>query len=370
MPQRVGARDPVGQIRSKAILKRSTALHAPQMRAHHVASNGQQPRPRLDRHLIHPPPDNQKNLVNQVIDQIPIGATTHISRDQPVLSPEKSLEPLRTFPLPCSIGHIGSIADNAQNVTPGRKLPAVMGEPVTALPLTFKMTSLTLASMELVTRLFGEAWEQRRRRLRVTGIAAVIAVAATVGVFAVFGGDNGGGSGLISSQAASFYDSHKTASVLLSRYSDLLSHRVSPRTLPANFADRMLYSAGPRLGLDASDIGEAQPVPGTKVWLIPGISGDCFVERDGPHGGSGQCGPIGGGEFGPGWFGSGPERETASGLVPDGVHRITVHLAGGIKLSVPVKDNAYVIRLRTGQEMTSLSATLPSGRVITERISI
>jgi len=47
-----------------------------------------------------------------------------------------------------------------------------------------------------------------------------------------------------------------------------------------------------------------------------------------------------------------------------------VHLAGGIKLSVPVKDNAYVIRLRTGQEMTSLSATLPSGRVITERISI
>jgi hypothetical protein len=234
-------------------------------------------------------------------------------------------------------------------------------------------------TMDFVARLFGEAWEHRRKRLRVTGVAAVVAVVAAAGMFAVFGGSgggSGGGVGVASSRATSFFDSHKASAVLLSRYRDLLSHRVSLQTLPRNFAEVRLSVGRPgpelglRFGLDTSDIGEARPFRGTRVWLIPGTTGDCFVERDGPHSGSGQCGPIGHSEFGPGEIGSGPLREEAYGLVPDGIHHITVHLAGGAKLVVPVKDNFYAIRLRIGQKMTSISAITPSGRVITRAMSL
>jgi hypothetical protein len=229
--------------------------------------------------------------------------------------------------------------------------------------------------MEFVARLFGEAWQHRRKRLRVTGLAAAIAVAAAVGVFALFGGSGGnggggGGFGRVSSREVSFFDSHRASAALLSRYTDLLSHPVSPQTLPADFASHALGRPGHRLGLDTSDIGEARPFPGIQVWLVPGITGDCFVERDGPHSGSGQCGPIGHGEFGPGYIGSGPEREAASGLVPDDIHHITVHLAGGSQLVVPVKDDFYEIRLLIGQKMTSISAITPSGRVFTQAMSL
>jgi hypothetical protein len=224
--------------------------------------------------------------------------------------------------------------------------------------------------MDFVARLFGEAWQHRRGRLRVTGVAAVVAIAAAVGTFALFHGSGGtegnGGPVAASSRTASFFDSHKASAVLLSRYSDLLRHRVSPKTLPADFAENLLSRLGLREGLDTSDIGEAQPFPGTKIWLIPGTAGDCFVVRNGPHSGSGECGAISHNEFGPGYVGSGPEREVAGGLVPDDIHHVTVYLVGGAKLVVPVKDNFYDIKLRIGQKMTSISATTPSGRVITQ----
>jgi hypothetical protein len=199
-------------------------------------------------------------------------------------------------------------------------------------------------------------------------VAALVAAATAVGLFLLFDGGGGGGPAAVSSRAVSFYDSQKASPVLLSRYGDLLSHRVSPESLPANFADHRLVPGmlGPRfgaqLGLDTSEIGEAEPFPGTKIWLIPGTRGDCFVVRKGPHGGSGQCGPIGRSEFGPAGIGSGPEREEADGLVPDGIHHITVHLVGGGKLVEPVKDNFYEFTLRIGQQMTSLSAITRSGR--------
>ena len=229
--------------------------------------------------------------------------------------------------------------------------------------------------MDFVAKLFDEAWEHRRKRLKVGGAAIAVAVVVAVGMFTLFGGSDGGsggngGAAVASSQPVSFFDSHKASPVLLSRYGDLLSHRVSPQTLPANFADHALNRLGPQLGLDTSDIGGTQPLPGTRVWLIPGITGDCFVERDGPHSGSGQCGPIGRSDFGPGYIGSGPEREAAGGLVADGIHRVAVHLAGGSELVVPVKNNFYEIRLRIGQRMTSISAVSPKRGVITRTMSL
>lgn len=222
--------------------------------------------------------------------------------------------------------------------------------------------------MELVTRLFGEAWEHRRRRYRAAGLAAVLAIAVTATAFALLGGGGGGaGSGRRTGPAGSALNSHRVSSFLLSNYAILRDHRVSPKTLPTGrpILDHVLNSPSwDRLGLDIGDIGESEPVPGLKLWLIPGTSGYCFVESSQRYGGATSCGPDGGNRFGPGAFGSGPNGQSAVGFVVDGVSRITVHLAGGGEFVVPVKDNAYVINTPNGRTITELSAITASGRVI------
>jgi hypothetical protein len=149
-------------------------------------------------------------------------------------------------------------------------------------------------------------------------------------------------------------DSHHVASALLDRYRILKTRRVALRMLPA-MVERMVSRAGPRLGLDTSDVAETQPAPGVRMWLIPGTSGACGMEL-GRGGGGGSCGPIHGG-LGPGTTGSYPGGGTANGFAPNGVTAVIVSLADGRKLSVPVKDNAYFVRVR-GTRITSVSQSL------------
>ena len=145
-------------------------------------------------------------------------------------------------------------------------------------------------------------------------------------------------------------DSHKVASVLLNRYRILRTRRVPAAALPSNAL--LLRVAGPRLGLDTSDVAEVQPTSGVKMWLVPGSDGICGFERD-RGGGSGSCGRIHGG-LGPGTTGSYPGGAMAEGFAPDGVNAVAVALADGRKLSVPVKDNTYFIRVR-GTQITNVS---------------
>jgi hypothetical protein len=156
---------------------------------------------------------------------------------------------------------------------------------------------------------------------------------------------NGGG-GSVSTptlgNTAGMYNSHKAARILLSRYRILTTNRVAPRMLPA-MVERMSSHSGALLGLDTSDVAEVQPARGITMWLIPGTSGFCGIELDN-NGGTGSCGLIHGG-LGPGTTGSGPQGAVAEGFAPNGVTRITVSLAGGHKLSVPVRDNAYFVRV-------------------------
>ncbi len=61
-------------------------------------------------------------------------------------------------------------------------------------------------------------------------------------------------------------------------------------------------------------------------------------------GGSGSCGSISAGVLsGAVAFNAG--GSTTEGFAPNGVTAVTVSLASGRKLSVPVKDNAYFVRV-------------------------
>jgi len=159
-------------------------------------------------------------------------------------------------------------------------------------------------------------------------------------------GNGGGGDALLSpaGSTATSYDSHKVASVLASRYRILKTNRVRASTLPGHLGVTMLSRVGPRLGLDTSDVAEVKPVAGVTMWLIPGTRGVCVFEFQ-EGGGSGSCSSISTG-LESGGMAFNAAGATTEGFAPNGVTTVTVSLANGRKLSVPVKDNAYFVRVR------------------------
>lgn len=171
--------------------------------------------------------------------------------------------------------------------------------------------------------------------------------------------------GNASTGAASAFNSHNVAKVLLRRYGVLRTSRVSFKTLP-RYVVRWLDRAGPRLGgLDTSDVGEAQPAHGAKMWLIPGASGYCGYAQISSGGGGGSCGLVGSNPFGPGTVSFGPGGQVAWGFVPDGIASITAHLAGGATFRVRVNENTYVVKVPHGRVLSAISAVNQAGRVLT-----
>lgn len=215
--------------------------------------------------------------------------------------------------------------------------------------------------------LIEEARRRHRRRRRI-GAALLITAAATAGLIVGFTG--GGGSSapgfnagvLGPKEAASIYDSHKAPSTLLKRYSILTTHRVSAAMLPADAAARSVlfrkmpphgFSYARSLGLDTSDIAEVEPAPGIQMWLIPGVSGVCGLERE-KAGGFGGCGAVLE-RLGPGSMGAGPGSAEAVGFAPNTVKAVIVHLSNGSTVRIPVKDNTYFRKLHGDVSITGIT---------------
>jgi hypothetical protein len=55
----------------------------------------------------------------------------------------------------------------------------------------------------------------------------------------------------------------------------------------------------------------------------------------------------------------------AWGFVPDGIHSITAHLAGGTRFRVQIRDNTYVVKVPHGTVLSTISAVNPAGKLLT-----
>jgi hypothetical protein len=208
----------------------------------------------------------------------------------------------------------------------------------------------------------------RQHRHRRIGAAVIIAAAVAAGLIVGFtggGGSSGHGfdAGVLGPKAAAtIYDSHRAPNVLLKRYSILTTHRVSAAMLPARSMllreiPRPGLSPARRLGLDTSDIAEVEPAPGIEMWLIPGVSGLCGLERE-TGGGGGSCGAVLG-SLGPGSMRTYPGGTEAVGFAPNAVKAVILHLSNGSTLRIPVKDNTYFKRLHGDLSITGITAASP-----------
>lgn len=132
-------------------------------------------------------------------------------------------------------------------------------------------------------------------------------------------------------------------------------------------AERTRASGG-RLGLDLAMARVATPVPGgrTRVWLIPGRSGDCVFVDVSFGGGYGSCGPALRGSpekaLLPGACDS-PSGEIAAGFVPDGNRTVTATLADGRTVTTSVHDNAFLLETSNSSFVNLLVRTVSGNRV-------
>lgn len=210
----------------------------------------------------------------------------------------------------------------------------------------------------------------RQHRHRRIGAAAILAAALAAGLIVGFtggGGSSGHGfnAGILGPEAAAnIYDSHKVPNVLVKRYRILTTHRVSAAMLPADTGVRVMFglagiqprglSNARRFGLDTSDIAEVEPAPGIEMWLIPGVSGLCGLDRE-KGGGFAGCGAVLE-SLGPGSMGAYPGGAEAVGFAPNAVKAVILHLSNGSTLRIPVKDNTYFKRLHGDLSITGIAA--------------
>jgi hypothetical protein len=199
--------------------------------------------------------------------------------------------------------------------------------------------------------------------------AAAAALAAAVVLFASAGGSspNSGGTGASPGSSLGTVDSHEVASGLLNHFAVLRDSRAPFGDLPG-WARAQIESRASGLGLDTSDVGQAEPSSDIKAWFIPGTTGDCVFEANTrSNSGTGSCGPISvSGEFWPSaGLQGGSWGERTVGFVRDGIRTVTVHLFGGHTFRVRVKDNAYEAKAAERDAIASISTTTPAGKTIT-----
>jgi hypothetical protein len=122
------------------------------------------------------------------------------------------------------------------------------------------------------------------------------------------------------------------------------------------------------LASSGADLALSRQVQGLAVgsaWLVPGDGSICFVFTDEPVGGGETCQPdtvvtegqlvmTSGGDAVPG-------TTLVAGVVPDGVSQVTLSLANGGTVSVPVAENVYIAT--ETQSVTSVTFTGPDGPV-------
>lgn len=116
-------------------------------------------------------------------------------------------------------------------------------------------------------------------------------------------------------------------------------------------------------GADASQAAETTIGPGhVDVWMVPGGTGACLVDLEGPQGAGSTCNGAAAVDAGELWtldtipYGaSGAMTRVLLGLAPDGNSSVTVSWAGGGSTVVPVSNNVYSVPIGSHAGWTSVS---------------
>lgn len=124
---------------------------------------------------------------------------------------------------------------------------------------------------------------------------------------------------------------------------------------------------------DPSQAGETTIGPGNDaVWLVPGSTGACLVDVEGPQGAGSTCNATNAVDVGQLWtidtipYGhDGAMTKVLIGTAPDGNSSVTVAWAGGGSTVVPVTDNIYSVPIGSHAGWTSVTLKNSSGDTAT-----
>jgi len=128
--------------------------------------------------------------------------------------------------------------------------------------------------------------------------------------------------------------------------------RVAGATPPAQVEAALGSLSGlDSYGANAIDAAQTLLGPGgASAWLVPGSTGACLVNSEGPQGDSIGCNTLNAVESGELWtldtvpYGSGGRMtQVLMGIVPDGNQSVTVTWTGGSTTVVPVSNNVYIV---------------------------
>ena len=136
-----------------------------------------------------------------------------------------------------------------------------------------------------------------------------------------------------------------------------------------------LVELGATFGANPSLAGETTVGPAKDdVWLVPGSSGACLVDVEGPQGAGSGCNSTSAVDAGDLWtidtipYGLGGERiQVLLGAVPDGNASVTVSWADGGTTVVPVTDNIYGAPIGSHRGWESVTLKNSAGAVVAAR---
>jgi len=124
-------------------------------------------------------------------------------------------------------------------------------------------------------------------------------------------------------------------------------------------------------GADPSRAGETTVGPGkADVWMVPGGTGACLVDQEGPQGAGSTCNDASAVESGDLWtldtipYGTnGTLAQVLLGTAPDGNGSVSVAWTGGSSTVVPVVNNVYSVPIGSHKGWTSVTMKNSSGDV-------
>jgi len=107
------------------------------------------------------------------------------------------------------------------------------------------------------------------------------------------------------------------------------------------------------------------------VWLVPGSTGACLVDLEGPQGAGSGCNSASAVDAGDLWTldtipyrAGGARTKVLLGGVPDGNSSVTVSWAGGGSTVVPVTDNVYSVPIGSHPGWKSVTLKNSAGTVV------
>lgn len=204
---------------------------------------------------------------------------------------------------------------------------------------------------------------------RATSLAVGVGLTVFVAVALAFGVSANASAGASRPGSKVLFNSQRTARILVKRFRILrTAHSATASTLPPALDGFVNRRVGVMYGLNTGAVTEAQPAAGITMWLVPGDSGACdFAEITTSAGVRfvGSCGPVTNQKLGYGLVTGDASDQLALGFAPDGNSSMTADLTGGKQVQAPVVDNAYVINVPSGSQVTDLRGIDLAGNAIT-----